>query len=209
MNNTNITWMYNNVHPYEVTVFKLLWFCVQNIQIRNHTSSPSKSSISLFSLSPGPMCLSAKSSCLGKILSICREERTAEVRRPRASMFLILHWSFHTMRLWSLRCRQGARGFTDLAKKIPQDFAQLCISESEAKIVRQNREEEREPPSLGSFSLPRLKRSLQETPATPSDCTLYTTAQLHKSAPIGAERLGDVGDEPQTAAKLSHVPTGS
>ena len=50
------------------------------------TSSPSASSISLFSLSPGPMCLSAKSSCLGRILSIRLEEveqDTDPVPRPR------------------------------------------------------------------------------------------------------------------------------
>lgn len=51
----------------------------------NLTSTPRASSISLFSLSPGPMCLSAKSSCLGKIRSICLEVAAADVLRPRLS----------------------------------------------------------------------------------------------------------------------------
>lgn len=71
------------------------------------------------------MCLSAKSSCLGRILSICLEEAAADVLRARAR---ILHWSFQTTRLLSLRWLHGALGPTDLAKKIPQDLAQLCIS---------------------------------------------------------------------------------
>lgn len=52
---------------------------------KNLTSTPRASSISLFSLSPGPMCLSAKSSCLGKILSICLEAAAADVLRLRLS----------------------------------------------------------------------------------------------------------------------------
>lgn len=105
----------------------------------NLTSSPRASSISLFSRSPGPMCLSAKSSCLGNILSICLEETAADVLRARAAvvrdapLFRILHWSFQTTRLLSLRCLHGALGFTDLAKKIPQDLAQLCISKPLSK----------------------------------------------------------------------------
>lgn len=102
----------------------------------NLTSSPRASSISLFSLSPGPICLSAKSSCLGKSLSICLEETAAEVLKPRAAvgrhalLFGTMHRSFQTTRLLSLRCLHGALGFTDLAKKIPQDLAQLCIFKS-------------------------------------------------------------------------------
>ncbi|XP_040897891.1 ghrelin O-acyltransferase [Toxotes jaculatrix] len=51
-------------------------------------------------------------------------------------------------------------------------------------------------------------RSLQETLPTPSNCRVYTTAQLHKSGPIRAEMLRDAVTSPgQTAAKLSHVPS--
>lgn len=107
------------------------------------TSSPRTSSISLFSLSPGPMCRSVKSSCRGNILSICLEEMAAEVLRALtaasadddgdgeqadAPRVRNLPWTFNARRLLAVRCRHGALGFADLAKKSPQDLAQLCIS---------------------------------------------------------------------------------
>lgn len=107
------------------------------------TSSPRTSSISLFSLSPGPMCRSVKSSCRGNILSICLEEMAAEVLRTLtaasagdgadgeqadAPRVRNLPWTFNARRFLSVRCRHGALGFADLAKKSPQDLAQLCIS---------------------------------------------------------------------------------
>lgn len=107
------------------------------------TSSPRTSSISLFSLSPGPMCRSVKSSCRGNILSICLEEMAEEVLRPLnaasadadgdgeqadAPRVRNLPWTFNAKRLLPVRCRHGALGFADLAKKSPQDLAQLCIS---------------------------------------------------------------------------------
>lgn len=180
----------------------------------NLTSSPKASSISLFSLSPGPMCLSAKSSCLGNILSICLEETAADVLRPRAAvgrdapLFRILHWSFQTTRLLSLRCLHDALGFTDLAKKIPQDLAQLCISKSLSKTSLQKPVKPFFLPSHGRVSshwdccdpYSRLCQLL-------SNCRVYTTAQLHKSGPIRVETLCDAVTSPgQTAAKLSHVP---
>lgn len=81
------------------------------------------------------MCLSAKSSCLGSILSICLEHKAADVFKPRtvvrdAPLLPILLWSFQTTRLLLLKCLHGALGFTDLARKIPQDLAQLCIFKS-------------------------------------------------------------------------------
>lgn len=108
-------------------------------KINNLTSSPKASNISLFSLSPGPMCRSAKSSCLGKMRSICLDEAAADVLRPRAAAVVrdaelrwsrILLWSFQTTRLPSLRCLHSALGFTDLATKTLQDLPQLCISNS-------------------------------------------------------------------------------
>ncbi|KAK2901822.1 hypothetical protein Q8A73_011568 [Channa argus] len=50
-------------------------------------------------------------------------------------------------------------------------------------------------------------RYLQQSLPTPSNCRVYTTAQLHKSGPIRAQMLRDALTSPdQTAAKLSHVP---
>lgn len=107
------------------------------------TSSPRTSSISLFSLSPGPMCRSVKSSCRGNIFSICLEETAAEVIRAltaapaeddgdgehaEAPRFRNLPLTFHAKRLLAVRCRHGPLGFADLARKSPQDLAQLCIS---------------------------------------------------------------------------------
>lgn len=172
----------------------------------NLTSSPRASSISLFSLSPGPMCLSAKSSCLGNILSICLEETAADVLRPRAAVvmdaprFRILHWSFQTTRLLSLRCLHSALGFTDLAKKIPQDLAQLCISKSLCKTSLQKKQNKLLTPcpplTLQSFphwdwydSCRRLCQLLQ-------NCRVYTTAQLHKGGPIRPETLRDAVRSP-------------
>ncbi len=159
------------------------------------------------------MCLSAKPSCLGNILSICLEETAADVLRPRAAvgrdapLFRILHRSFQTTRLLSLRCLHGALGFTDLAKKIPQDLAQLCISKLLCKTSLQKLVTPYPPLARHSFPPLRLMRSLQELLPTPSNCRVYTTAQLHKSGPIRAEMLRDAVRSPdQTAAELSHVP---
>lgn len=85
------------------------------------------------------MCRSAKSSCRGRSLSICREEAAADVLRVRAAELgdapRTLRPSFQTTRLPSRRCPRGAPGCTDLAKKIPQDLAQLCISGNFASQV--------------------------------------------------------------------------
>lgn len=132
------------------------------------------------------MCLSAKSSCLGNILSICLEETAADVLRPRAAVvmdaprFRILHWSFQTTRVLSLRCLHGALGFTDLAKKIPQDLAQLCISKSLRKTSLQKNKT-----NCWRLVLPSLGRvSPTETDAIPAgdSANSFKTAefiQLH------------------------------
>lgn len=44
---------------------------------------------------------------------------------PRVGNLL---WTFNAGRILSVKCRHGALGFADLAKKSPQDLAQLCIS---------------------------------------------------------------------------------
>lgn len=48
----------------------------------------------------------------------------------------ILPSTFHARRLLSVRCRHGAMGFADLARRSPQDLAQLCISEITARKVQ-------------------------------------------------------------------------
>lgn len=176
----------------------------------NLTSSPSTSSISLFSLSPGPMCLSAKSSCRGSILSICLdEERAADVRKPRvvvtaaaaagvrdAPLFRILHcWSFQATRLLSLRCLHGAPGLTDLARKIPQDLAQLCISKSLSGDKSAETGETFFPTHWDGCDPCRWLCQLRQ------NWRVYTTARLHKSEPIRAETVRDAVTSPgQTAA---------
>lgn len=57
-------------------------------------------------------------------------------------------------------------------------------------------------PSLSKSFPPLMRmRSLQVTLPTPSNCRVYTTAQLHKSEPIRAEMLRDAVTSPgQTAA---------
>ena len=195
------------------------------------TSSPRASSISLFSLSPGPMCLSAKSSCLGSILSICLEEAAADVLRPRAAVVVfgdaapcrILHWSFQTTRLLSLTRLHGAPGFTDLAKKIPQDLAQLCISKSLRKTSPQEKKKQNKnntttwwrlvlPSLLGAeFSPPSSHSRTDAIPAGDSansfklqslyNCTV-AQERTNQSGACCVTRLMSPG---QTAAKLSHV----
>lgn len=158
------------------------------------------------------MCLSAKSSCLGNILSICLEETAADVLRARAAVVrdapLFRHWSFQTTRLLSLRRLHGALGFTDLAKKIPQDLAQLCISKPLRKTNLRKLVKPFPPVAQHSFSSTVIEmRSVQLSLPTPSNCRVYTTAQLHNSGPIRAQMLRDAVTSPgQTAAKLSHVP---
>lgn len=157
------------------------------------TSSPRTSSISLFSLSPGPMCRSVKSSCRGNILSICLEEMAAEVLRALtaasadddgdgeqadAPWVRNLPWTFNARRLLVVRCRHGALGFADLAKKSPQDLAQLCISAISLKE--------------GSIN---PKRCLALSPPIPAGISanskktrIYTTASFHKIGPIRTQR---------------------
>lgn len=159
----------------------------------NLTSTPRTSSISLFSLSPGPMCLSAKSSCLGKILSICLEETAADVRTLRAAdaaPVRFRHRSFQATRLVSLRCLHGAPGFTDLARRIPQDLAQLCISESLRGECTENERRLLVPfcffcPSLPPSLSVGLMRSLSLP--TPANCSLYncTVAQERANGSAG------------------------
>lgn len=62
-------------------------FIVYFRQVHFVTSSPRVLSISRFSLSPGPICLSEKSSCLGSILSIFLDDQTCEVLRVRTLGF--------------------------------------------------------------------------------------------------------------------------
>lgn len=189
--------------------------------LKSLTSSPRASSISLFSLSPGPMCLSAKSSCLGSILSICLEEAAADVLRPRAAVVVvgdaalcrILHWSFQTTRLLSLTRLHGAPGFTDLAMKIPQDLAQLCISKSLRKTSPQEKQREKKPHNNLVTPCPPLASGAElSPPLTLSDwcepcrrlCQLLQTAefiQLHGCTRADQSERGvlrDAVDEPRS-----------
>lgn len=161
------------------------------------------------------MCLSAKSSCLGNILSICLEETAADVRRPRAAVvmdaprFRILHWSFQTTRVLSLRCLHGALGFTDLAKKIPQDLAQLCISKSLRKTSLQKTKQTVDAlssPHSAEFPPLRLMRFLQETLPTPSKLqSLYNCTVAQERTNQSGDAAWRSEESGQTAAKLSHV----
>lgn len=165
------------------------------------TSSPRVSSISLFSLSPGPICLSAKSSCLGRSLSICREEvKAADVRRPRtveeAAWFWLLHnRSFPNAWLLPLKRLQCAWGFTDLAKMIPQDFAQLCILRSLYELFR------KESFPLLSNESPRHWCEFSTILWQLLKPLSLFTAQLHKNWPIDKWDVADALTSPtQTAA---------
>lgn len=161
------------------------------------------------------MCLSAKSSCLGNILSICLEETAADVLRPRAAVvmdaprFRILHWSFQTTRVLSLRCLHGALGFTDLAKKIPQDLAQLCISKSLCKTSLQKTKQTVDAlssPHSAEFPPLRLMRFLQETLPTPSKLqSLYNCTVAQERTNQSGDAAWRSEESGQTAAKLSHV----
>lgn len=134
------------------------------------------------------MCLSAKSSCLGNILSICLEEMAADVLRPRAAVvvdaprFRIRHWSFQTTRLLSLRCLHGAQGFSDLAKKIPQDLAQLCIFKSLCKKTLQKLLTPCPPLNRQCSPPQRMMRFLQDTA---NSSTTAEFIQLHSCTRAG------------------------
>lgn len=92
------------------------------------TCTPKVSIISLFSLSPGPMCLSEKSSCRGKRRSIWRWLPEDEARAAGPILVLLF------LRTPSI-CLQGALllppialpcSLTDL-HSTDQDLAQLCM----------------------------------------------------------------------------------